>query len=88
MRKLVELLIIGFVACASTAANQEEASKPLQVGDKAPDFALQDATDQTHSLKKLRGKVIVLILEIVRFRKKMINGHMPFRRIIKRTIKS
>ena len=69
MRKLVELLIIGFVACASTAANQEEASKPLQVGDKAPDFALQDATDQTHSLKKLRGKVIVLILGNRKIRK-------------------
>ena len=62
MGKLVEFLVIGFVACVSTAANQEEANKPLQVGDKAPDFVLQDATDQTHSLKKLRGKVVVLIM--------------------------
>lgn len=62
MRKLVELFIVGFVVCLSTAANQEEANKALQVGDKAPDFVLQDAADQTHALKKLRGKVVFLIM--------------------------
>ena len=62
MRKLVKVLIIGFIVCGFAAANQEETNKPLKVGDKAPDFVLQDAADQPHSLKKLRGKVVVLIL--------------------------
>lgn len=32
----------------------------LQVGDKAPDFSLQTETEETISLKSLRGKKVVL----------------------------
>lgn len=62
MPKLAAVLIFGIIVCGSVAANPEEANKPLKVGDKAPDFVLQDAADKPHSMKKLRGKVVVLIL--------------------------
>ena len=60
---------MGLLACASIASNQEETSEPLQVGDDAPDFNLQDAHDRAHSLKKLRGKVLFLIMGNRKIRK-------------------
>ena len=62
MPKLATVLTFGFIFYGSVAANTAENNKPLEVGGKAPEFALQDAADRTHSLKKLRGKVVVLIL--------------------------
>ena len=61
MPKLVEVLIFGFMVCNYAAANQKETVKPLKVGDEAPGYVLKDATGQPHALKKLRGKVVVLI---------------------------
>jgi thioredoxin-dependent peroxiredoxin len=34
--------------------------KELKVGDKAPDFAAQDESGRSHSLKDYRGKTVVL----------------------------
>ena len=62
MRNISYVLIIGLLAFASVASDQEGAEAPLQVGDDAPDFTLQDAEDQEHALKKMRGKVIFLIM--------------------------
>jgi len=62
MPKLATVLTFSFIFYGSVAANSAETNKPLEVGGKAPEFVLQDAADQTHSLKKLRGKVVLLIL--------------------------
>ena len=63
MRYIVCFLIIGLFAFASIASNQEQAEEePLQIGEDVPDFTLQDAEDQEHALKKMRGKVVFLIM--------------------------
>ncbi len=62
MRYISYFLIIGLCAFASVASDQEQVEKPLQVGEDAPDFTLQDAEDQEHALKKMRGKVVFLIM--------------------------
>ena len=62
MRYISYFLIIGLCAFASAASNQEQAEEPLQVGEDTPDFTLQDAEDQEHALKKMRGKVAFLIM--------------------------
>ena len=62
MRYISCFLIIGLVAFASIASDQEQVDKPLQVGEEAPDFTLQDAEDQEHALKKMRGKIVFLIM--------------------------
>ena len=62
MRYISYFLIIGLCAFASVASDQEQLEEPLQVGEDAPDFTLQDAEDQEYALKKIRGKVIFLIM--------------------------
>ena len=62
MRYISWLLIIGLCAFASVASDQEQVDEPLQVGEEAPDFTLQDAEDQEHALQKMRGKVVFLIM--------------------------
>ncbi len=62
MRYISCFLIIGLFTFASVAANQEQTEKPLQVGEDAPDFTLQDAEDREHALKKMRGKIVFLIM--------------------------
>lgn len=62
-------LIIGLSLLASIASNQEGAEEPIQVGEPAPDFTLQDAEDQEHALKKMRGKAVFLIMGHRKIRK-------------------
>ena len=62
MRYILCFLIIGFFVFASVASDQEQAEEPIQVGEQVPDFTLQDAEDQEHTLKKMRGKVVFLIM--------------------------
>ena len=63
MRYIVCFLMIGLFALASIASTQDQAEEePLQVGEDVPDFTLQDAEDQEHALKKMRGKIIFLIM--------------------------
>ncbi len=69
MRYILYSVIIGLLACTSIASNQEKASRPLQIGEDAPDFTLQDAKDQEHSLKEIRGKIVFLIMGNRKIRK-------------------
>ncbi|MCH8293608.1 redoxin domain-containing protein [Candidatus Poribacteria bacterium] len=69
MRWLICLMTIGLVACSTIAANEEEKSDPPKVGDAAPDFTLNDAEDQEHSLEKLQGKIVLLIMGNRKIRK-------------------
>ncbi len=62
MRYISYFLIIGLFVFASVASNQEGVDEPIQVGEQVPDFTLQDAEDQEHALKKMRGKVVFLIM--------------------------
>ena len=62
MRYISCFVIIGLFVCPLFASDQERAEKPLQVGEVVPDFTLQDAEDQEHALKKMRGKVVFLIM--------------------------
>ena len=63
MRYISYFLIIGLLICPLFASDQEQAGEaPLQVGEDAPDFTLQDAEDQEHALMKMRGKVVFLIM--------------------------
>ena len=62
MRYILCFLMIGVCVFASVASDQDGAEEPLQVGEDAPDFTLQDAEDQEHALKKMRGKVVFLIM--------------------------
>lgn len=43
--------------------------KPPKVGDEAPDFTLEDVKEKAHTLKKLRGKVVFLIMGNRKIRK-------------------
>ena len=69
MRYISLCLIIGLCAFVSVASDQEQVEEPLQVGEDAPDFTLQDADDQEHALQKMRGKVIFLIMGNRKIRK-------------------
>ena len=62
MRYILYFLIIGLCTFASVASDQEQVEEPLHVGEAAPDFTLQDAEDQEHALKKMRGKIVFLIM--------------------------
>ena len=62
MRYIPYFLIIVLFVFASVASDQEQVEEPIQVGEQVPDFTLQDADDQEHALKKMRGKVVFLIM--------------------------
>lgn len=53
--------IIFFGTSVSFADEKTEAGPP-EVGDTAPDFLLQDIDEKEHSLKKLQGKIVFLIM--------------------------
>ena len=65
MRFCVYLIASFLLACHAYAKE----NAPPAVGDTAPDFTLKDADDQTHSLKKLRGQVVFLIMGNRKIRK-------------------
>ena len=62
MRYILCFLMIGACVFASVASDQDGGEELLQVGEDAPDFTLQDAEDQEHALKQMRGKVVLLIM--------------------------
>ena len=66
MRCGIYLLAIVLFAFHAYASKEDG---PPAVGDKAPDFTLKDADDQVHSLKKLRGQIVFLILGNRKIRK-------------------
>ena len=54
--------IVIFGMLMSFAVAEQTETKPPKVGDTAPDFLLKDVEEKEHSLKKLRGKVVFLIM--------------------------
>lgn len=50
-------------------ADEKTEPAPPKVGDTAPDWVLQDPEKKEHSLRKLRGKVVFLILGNRKIRK-------------------
>lgn len=47
----------------------EKTDSPLKIGTDAPDFTLEDAKGQEHALKKMRGKIVLLIMGNRKIRK-------------------
>lgn len=65
-----QLWLFAFIGIAMFAfAAEKTETQPLKVGDEAPLFTLEDAEEESHSLKKLRGKVVFLIMGNRKIRK-------------------
>ncbi len=63
MKLLIAMLIsITFFGTFVSFADERTETGPPKVGDTAPDFLLQDVDEKEHSLKKLQGKVVFLIM--------------------------
>lgn len=56
---VVSIALFGMLVAV---ADEKSETAPPKVGDTAPDWTLQDAEEKEHSLKKLRGKVVFLIM--------------------------
>ena len=67
--RVIGLLVVFFIACASMAEEKSERTETLEVGLAAPDFSLQDAEDQTHALKEMQGTIVLLIMGNRKIRK-------------------
>lgn len=63
--KLYFLICLLFLFSSAILSKEES----LKVGDKAPEFTLQDVEEKPHNLKKLRGKLVLLILGNRKIRK-------------------
>lgn len=63
MKPLIAMVIsVALFGICVGFANENTETGPPKVGDTAPDFLLQDAEEKEHSLKKLQGKVVFLIM--------------------------
>ena len=70
MKLLIAVVIsITLFGTFVNSADERTKTEPPKVGDTAPDFLLQDAEENEHSLKKLRGKVVFLIMGNRKIRK-------------------
>lgn len=69
--KILLFLILLLANLATQAKDVTPPAKdvPPKVGDLAPDFTLQDFEEKIHSLKKLRGKIVFLIMGNRKIRK-------------------
>lgn len=56
---IVSMIFFGILA---VFADETSETAPPKVGDTAPEWTLQDAEEKEHTLKKLRGKVVFLIM--------------------------
>ncbi len=65
MKYKTSFFILLLLANLAIHAKEE----PPKVGDLAPEFTLQDFEEKIHSLKKLRGKVVFLIMGNRKIRK-------------------
>ena len=66
--RLTIIYVTIFGILVSVAGEQTQTGPP-KVGDTAPDFVLQDVEEKEHSLKKLRGTVVFLIMGNRKIRK-------------------
>ena len=72
MKFKVSLILLLFLANFANHAKevpQQIKEAHLKVGDLAPEFTLQDFEEKLHSLKKLRGKIVFLIMGNRKIRK-------------------
>lgn len=70
MKPLIAALItITLFGTFVSFADERTETGPPKVGDTAPDFLLQDVDEKEHSLKKLQGKVVFLIMGNRKIRK-------------------
>ena len=70
MKPLIAALItIALFGTFVSFADERTETGPPKVGDTAPDFLLQDVDEKEHSLKKLQGKVVFLIMGNRKIRK-------------------
>ena len=69
--KMFILIVISVTLFGTFASFADEKTEtgPPKVGDTAPDFVLQDVEEKEHSLKKLRGTVVFLIMGNRKIRK-------------------
>ena len=63
------LLILTIFPTYAKDASPPEKKVPPKVGDLAPEFILQDFEEKMHSLKKLRGQIVFLIMGNRKIRK-------------------
>ena len=66
---IAAVISITFFGMLMVLADEKSDTAPPKVGDTAPDWTLQDAEEKEHSLKKLRGKVVFLIMGNRKIRK-------------------
>lgn len=72
MKRFTVIAIVASLACFGMLlvfAGEDTETAPPKVGDVAPDWTLQDAEEKEHTLKKLRGKVVFLIMGNRKIRK-------------------
>ena len=69
--KFLTAVIVSMVIFGTFVGFADEKTEPAQpkVGDTAPDWTLQDPEEKEHTLKKLRGKVVFLIMGNRKIRK-------------------
>ena len=63
---IIYVTIFGILV---SVTGEQTQTVPPKVGDTAPDFLLQDVEEKAHSLKKLRGTVVFLIMGNRKIRK-------------------
>ncbi len=66
---IVTVISITLLGTFVSFADEKTETKPPKVGDTAPDWTLQDVKENEHTLKKLRGKVVFLIMGNRKIRK-------------------
>lgn len=59
---IAAIVSLTFFGMLVAVADEKSETAPPKIGDIAPDWTLQDAEEKEHSLKKLRGKVVFLIM--------------------------
>ena len=59
---IVTVISVTLFGTFASFADEKTETGPPKVGDTAPDFVLQDVEEKEHSLKKLRGTVVFLIM--------------------------
>lgn len=63
MKRLIAAVIsITLFGTFASFADEKTEIGPPKVGDKAPDFVLQDIEEKEHGLKKLQGKIVFLMM--------------------------
>ncbi len=63
------VISIALFGTFASFADEKTETEPPKVGDKAPDFVLHDIEEKEHSLKKLQGKIVFLMLSNRKIRK-------------------